>query len=130
MIRKIINVINILIKSAQLSVSAYIAKLNAIVSALPSRTLVMLLIIFIAKRYSLLAQNLMIGLYNENTPCSSLDMNLIKERLILFLNVYQCIHKRSYVICEGTAVAQWLRRCATNPKVAGSIPDGVIGIFH
>jgi len=30
----------------------------------------------------------------------------------------------------GTAVAQWLRCCATNPKVAGSIPDGVIGIFH
>ena len=30
----------------------------------------------------------------------------------------------------GTAVAQWLRRCATNRKVAGSIPDGVIVIFH
>jgi len=29
-----------------------------------------------------------------------------------------------------TAVAQWLRCCATNLKVAGSIPDGVIGIFH
>ena len=29
-----------------------------------------------------------------------------------------------------TAVAQWLRCCATNRKVAGSIPDGVIGIFH
>ena len=31
---------------------------------------------------------------------------------------------------RGTAVAQWLKRCATNRKVAGSIPDGVIGIFH
>ena len=30
----------------------------------------------------------------------------------------------------GTAVTQWLRCCATNRKVAGSIPDGVIGIFH
>ena len=31
----------------------------------------------------------------------------------------------------GTAVAQWLRCCATNRKVAGSIPDGVIiGILH
>ena len=29
-----------------------------------------------------------------------------------------------------TAVAQWLRCCATNRKVAGSIPDGVTGIFH
>ena len=30
----------------------------------------------------------------------------------------------------GTAVAQCLRCCATNRKVAGSIPDGVTGIFH
>ena len=30
----------------------------------------------------------------------------------------------------GTAVAQWLRCCATNRKVAGSIPAGAIGIFH
>ena len=29
----------------------------------------------------------------------------------------------------GTAVAQWLRCCATNWKVAGSIPAGVSGFF-
>ena len=29
-----------------------------------------------------------------------------------------------------TAVAQWLRLCAENRKVAGSIPDGVTGIFY
>jgi len=29
----------------------------------------------------------------------------------------------------GTAVAQWLKCCATNPKVAGSIPAGVSGSF-
>ena len=27
-------------------------------------------------------------------------------------------------------MAQWLRCCATNRKVAGSIPAGVSGIFH
>jgi hypothetical protein len=27
-------------------------------------------------------------------------------------------------------VVQWLRHCGTNRKVAGSIPDGGIGIFH
>jgi hypothetical protein len=27
-------------------------------------------------------------------------------------------------------VAQWLRYCAANRKVAVSIPDDVIGIFH
>jgi len=30
---------------------------------------------------------------------------------------------------SGTAVAQWLRCCATNRKVAGSIPAGVSGFF-
>ena len=30
---------------------------------------------------------------------------------------------------EGTAVAQWLRCCATNWKVAGSIPASVSGFF-
>jgi len=30
----------------------------------------------------------------------------------------------------GTAVAQWLRCYAINRKVVGSIPAGVIGIFH
>jgi len=29
----------------------------------------------------------------------------------------------------GTMAAQWLRCCATNWKVAGSIPDGVSGFF-
>jgi len=29
-----------------------------------------------------------------------------------------------------TTVAQWLRCCATNRKVAGSIQTGVTGIFH
>ena len=35
-----------------------------------------------------------------------------------------------YIVTLGTAVAQWLRCCATNRKVAGSIPAGVIWIFH
>ena len=30
----------------------------------------------------------------------------------------------------GTMMAQRLKCCATNRKVAGSIPDGVIGIFY
>jgi hypothetical protein len=31
---------------------------------------------------------------------------------------------------SGTAVAQLLSYSATNRKVAGSIPDGVVGNFH
>ena len=35
------------------------------------------------------------------------------------------------VVTDVTStVAQWLRCYVTNRKVAGSIPDGVIGIFH
>jgi hypothetical protein len=30
----------------------------------------------------------------------------------------------------GHAMAQWLRHCTTNRKVACSIPDGVTGYFH
>jgi hypothetical protein len=30
----------------------------------------------------------------------------------------------------GHAVAKWLRYYATTRKIAGSIPDGAIGIFH
>ena len=35
-----------------------------------------------------------------------------------------------YYKIKVTAVEQWLRCCTTNRKVAGSIPAGVIGIFH
>ena len=36
----------------------------------------------------------------------------------------------STVGSRGHAVAQLVRHCATSRKVAGSIPDDVIGIFH
>jgi len=40
-----------------------------------------------------------------------------------------------FVLFRSTTVTDtqwrsWLRHCATSRKVAGSIPDGVIGIFH
>jgi len=35
-----------------------------------------------------------------------------------------------YSQTRGAVVAQWLRCCTTHQKVAGSIPAGVIGIFH
>jgi hypothetical protein len=35
-----------------------------------------------------------------------------------------------YIYGMGHVVAQWLRHCATYRKVAGSIADGVIRIFH
>ena len=44
-------------------------------------------------------------------------------------NFYMFIYDLFHILQE-TAVAQWLRCCATSRKVAGSIPNGVIGIFH
>jgi len=35
-----------------------------------------------------------------------------------------------HFVPTNTAVAQCLRCCATNRKVAGSIPGGVTGILH
>jgi len=36
---------------------------------------------------------------------------------------------KTYMYLLGTAVAQWLRCCARNQKVAGSITAGVSGFF-
>jgi hypothetical protein len=46
----------------------------------------------------------------------------------LHTHIYQEMWK--LLVEMGAMVAQWLRYCATNRKVAGSIPDGVVGIFH
>jgi len=35
-----------------------------------------------------------------------------------------------YIYIGGTRWRSWLRHCVTSRKVAGSIPDGVIRIFH
>ena len=44
--------------------------------------------------------------------------------LVTYIYIYIYIY-----VCMGTAVAQWLRCCATNRKVAGSITAGVTKIF-
>jgi len=48
--------------------------------------------------------------------------------LILWYQSYRFIKMQVALGGGGTAVAQWLRCCAGNRKVAGSIPAGVIGI--
>jgi len=44
--------------------------------------------------------------------------------------ILQCIFINITYAWMGTVVAQCLRCCASNWKVASSIPDGVIGVFH
>ena len=43
---------------------------------------------------------------------------------------YTCLIQLNFPRYEGTRWRSWLRHCSTSRKVTGSIPDGVIGIFH
>jgi hypothetical protein len=54
----------------------------------------------------------------------------LKTLLLVYLITHFIAISAKPYVDEVTAVAQWLRYCAANRKVAGSIPDGVIGIFH
>jgi len=67
---------------------------------------------------------------------------LVKHHSHCYLSPLCCVNARNTKLAiihdnepssctgGGTAKAQWLRCCTTNRKVAGSIPGGVIGIFH
>jgi len=57
------------------------------------------------------------------------QMNFTKLLLWCWTEKHIWIICVRYWLTEGTAVAQWLRCCATNQKVAGSIPAGVSGFF-
>jgi len=50
--------------------------------------------------------------------------------ILKFILFYMFILAVYLYLSGGTAVGQWLRRCATNRKVTGSIPAGVTGIFR
>jgi len=53
----------------------------------------------------------------------TLEINETNPYLIIYIYIY------IYIYSYNKAVAQWLRCCATNQKVAGSIPAGVSGYF-
>ena len=57
-------------------------------------------------------------------------MNTMNKFHIIYIRNQQEYYIALVHVLQGTAVAQWLRCCATNLKVTGSIPNGVIGIFH
>jgi hypothetical protein len=54
----------------------------------------------------------------------------LNQGSINFRKCYEIAFSDSFHCSGGTAVAQWLRCCPTNRKVAGSTPTGVTGIFH
>jgi len=49
--------------------------------------------------------------------------------LVFTCFLIQVIYWTCVICSRGTTVAQWLRCCATNQKVAGLIPAGVSGFF-
>jgi len=64
---------------------------------------------------------------------SAVSIEILRRRillLLLLLLVVVVVVVIFTIITDATICAQWLRCCAKNRKVVGSIPDGVIGIFH
>ena len=49
-----------------------------------------------------------------------MNKTVVKLTYCLFIRVFD----------RGTRWRSWLRHCATSRKVAGSIPDGLTGIFQ
>ena len=76
-----------------------------------------------------------------------LILRRIQRDIVIYVNMFPCkipaipvrflskfnfleIFLKNIPIPSGTRWRSWLRHCATSRKVAGSIPDGVSGIFH
>jgi hypothetical protein len=74
---------------------------------------------------------------NINYGMQTIDVLTLVYVLVLFIQyvirVTECAWNQIIVavlITKGPRWRSWLRHCATNWKGAGSIPDGVIGIFY
>ena len=87
--------------------------------------------------FDLVLPNSIITLIHDDFKIIVLFFNIIFIRVfsdfrlcVYTLLILYFIFCNQYNLHERTAVAQWLRLCATNRKVAGSIPGVVIGIFH
>ena len=67
-------------------------------------------------------------------PTKSVLLFLPSNKIIFTFSAFQQYHFYFFAIkqyyCWATRWHSRLRHCATSRKVAGSIPDGVTGIFH
>ena len=64
------------------------------------------------------------------TVCNKHHDHMKLKRLTSVQVLIQLQFKIIYFCKRESAVAQWLRCCDTNRKVAGSIPSGVVRNFH
>jgi len=69
------------------------------------------------------------SIHREDVSILPSAMIRIPQCMIVFQNKGPFVFFVRYWRAPVTAVAQWLRCCATNLKVAGSIPAGVSGFF-
>ena len=74
--------------------------------------------------------NLIITLRQTNAKVHSSNKTVCNQKHNYLTEAIPLCNNNCTIHYLGTAVAQWLRCCATNRKVAGSISAAVIGIFH
>jgi len=89
-------------------------------------------VLHVTRRHS--QEHNLIGIKLQGANVSTFYV-LLTVYLSIFISVIKQLDAQTYVyflplhVSRGTAVAQSLRCCATNRKVAGSIPTGVSGFF-
>ena len=92
-----------------------------------------LLIVYTARRQSVNSLSDFENRFQEMTllagPFTRVDSALAYLLSSHTSKITELIYTYCIFILLGTAVVQWLRCCATNRKVAGSIPAGVSGFF-
>jgi hypothetical protein len=75
------------------------------------------------------------GIYNYKPETNDVSRTYSVAAVFKFCATCDGISPAKYVLYLYITGARcwwrsWLRHCATSQKVAGSIPDGVSGIFH
>jgi hypothetical protein len=83
----------------------------------------------------LIREGIILRLVCETSRTNFISTNLWKK--VLYWSIHLLLSPVSilsfiykFFICGGTRWRSWLRHCASSWKAAGSIPDGVIGIFN
>jgi len=68
-------------------------------------------------------------LWSDRSTSAGTELGAYRKRINRLAVVPRNLKGTTRCVIWGTAVAQWLRCCATNQKVAGSISAGVSGFF-
>jgi hypothetical protein len=112
----------------------YLLKLSAV---MPSTTAVRIVLYTITLQKQ--KDKILIHVYTADRKSAAMKVNeasdgvqitLITRDVYEFLHYLQLTKRERRMSVGGTRWRSWSRHYAPSPKVAGWIPDGVIGIFH